>query len=109
MIYVFIKRDDERNRNYIDVPREFRTNKAVRQVHKLGEDAYDMLQSCHDGVYQIEGAKSADDPDLATILRGFSASNPGCSIELLETKMIAQSPPGECVIQQVTKNGVLPV
>jgi len=111
MIYVFIKRDKDENRPYVDMPREYRVGFNVRQVLNLGdeEELKSHLQMCHEGIYAIEGAKSSDGPQIECLLKGFSQINPGCVIELLETKMVAQSPPGECVIQSVSKNGVLPV
>lgn len=111
MLYIFVKRDKDEHRPFVDMPREYRVGFNVRQVLKLGdeEEIKSHLDMCDAGIYAIEGAKSSEDPQLTILLKGFSKTNPGCTIELLETKMVAQSPPGECVIQSVSKNGVLPV
>ena len=46
--------------------------------------------------------------DLATAMRQFADQNPGCEVIAYAMTHSAITPPGEFVLKQVTKDGVLP-
>jgi hypothetical protein len=44
-----------------------------------------------------------------TFIAYAARENPGCAVEVYELKKVGQCPPGEYVLKEVTKDGILPV
>lgn len=111
MIYLWIERDTDGERPYIDMPRAYRTDGMIpKHIQRVDSDdiRHRALSQCTDGLYIIEGAKYASDPRMKPLIQGFAEKNPGCKIHILTDTVVAMCPAAPIVYQSVTKSGILP-